>query len=255
MKLIVAKRKTLLVFITLIAIFGNGAIADTQQLAFSDPKRERKPLSVNKNKCRLNDYSIRFDVMHDRIKVGFAMRKLLLTEDVTTLYSNVEASLAFFTFSQTEQSKLLNYPTHGFASAHYVKTKKKPLHKTNTFEYSVTQKEPFSKAMSEVIYDPLSVYDSLRELVCSGLKEDVSLNVQTGKEVELYQFTYKGIHKLNLSIGDVEAVLMVRTRNTSTRETSVWFDINNHYIPVKIQQEKGGETQATIVAMALDLNQ
>jgi hypothetical protein len=254
MKLIIAKRKTLLIFITLIPIFGSGAIAETQQFIFSEPKPEKKSLFVNLKKCRLNAYSIGFDVMHDRIKVGFAKRELLLSEGVTTLSSNLKASYAFFTFTQTEQSKLSTYPTNGFASAHYLKTRKKPFHKQSRTEYSIVQKEPFSRIRPEVIYDPLSVYDHLRELVCSGLKEDVSLNVQTDTDVDLYHFTYKGLHKLNLPTGDVKAVLMVRTRNTSTRETSVWFDINTYYLPVKIQQTKDGDTQAAIVATALDVN-
>lgn len=255
MKLATEMLKPVLVFVILISILGDNVIAETQQPLITDSKSEIKPLTVNINKCRLNGYSIKFDVLHGSDKVGSASRTLVVNEGVTTLSTALEASIAFFTFSQREQSKLLAYPELGFVSAHYLKTKKKPFHKKNTIVYSIKQKEQFSKNISEVVYDPLSVYEHLRELVCSGLKEDVSLMVQTEKEVEQYQFTYKELHKLNLSIGDIEAVLMVRTRNTSTRETSVWFDINNHYIPVKIQQEKGGETQATIVATALDLNQ
>lgn len=214
-----------------------------QQETGSEIAAIKDATDINVEACRLNNYHIKFNVMDGKKKAGKAERRLWRQGNNMQLHSKVKASVAFMTFEQSEQSELSAYVSNGLQSVNYSKTKKKPFKKAKTNTYAIDR-----------VFDPLSVYDHLRELVCSGLSSNIVLNVQDEKRINAYQFSYHGKHKLSLPLGEVDAVLVKRTRPTSTRETSIWFDTNNHYLPVQIQQEKEGETQATLVAKSVSVN-
>jgi hypothetical protein len=252
MELAREKYNKLLCLIGLMLLIANYAKADIQQEILADTVFEIVQPSVDVAKCRLESYSVTFDVMDRKRKVGSANRKLSSLNSQTTLSSSLSASVAFLSFSQSEQSTLSRYEDRGFESDEYLKTRKNPFKKATTTRYEISQNHS-EKDVEDVlvsVFDPLSVYDHLRELVCSGLTTNTLLLVQEEREIETYQFVYKGAQRLQLPVGDIDSILMVRTRSTSTRETSIWFDINNYFIPVKIQQEKDGDTQAVLLANA-----
>lgn len=201
-------------------------------------------LNINTLQCRLKSYELQFDLIRDEYNVGQAERSLKsLNNTGMQLQSNVTASVAFMEFVQKEISELPNYTANGLVPVKYTKQQKKPFKSKTTKSYLIKQDVSSNRS-----FDPLSVYDHLRELVCSGLKTDITVDVQEQKEKTQYHFLYKGKHTISLPIGDVDTVLMIRTRKTSSRETSIWFDINHNYVPVKIQQVNNGENQAILMA-------
>jgi len=207
--------------------------------------------TINIKKCRLTEYFIVFDVIRDSFIVGIATRALKPAnkDNYFMLSSSLTASMAFMKFTQKENSVLKSYNHTGFYSSEYSKFSKKPLKKEIKYRYPVNTS--VSSGVNRT-FDPLSVYDHLRELACSGLTHDIKLNVKEKNEVTQYYFEYKGEQVLTITKGEAETILFVRTRKTSNRETSIWFDVNRDFLPVKIQQDKDGEIQAVLTAKSIN---
>ncbi|MEQ3657840.1 MAG: DUF3108 domain-containing protein [Glaciecola sp.] len=237
-----------LYLVALIVFSGPLAIAADREVEHANAQSDSSNLLIDIEKCRLSGYSVLFDIMEGSKRVGKASRTLTTADKLTQLSSHVEASIAFLSFTQSEQSTLDDYPSAGFASNQYLKSRKKPLSKTKTTKFSIAQNSLPNGKAKHAIFDPLSVYDHLRELVCSGLKQDLALEVQEETEIQRYYFEYRGLQQLQQGNITKDAILMVRTRPASSRETFVWFDTNNRFLPIKIEQEKNGKTQATLVA-------
>jgi hypothetical protein len=209
------------------------------------------PLIINIKVCRLANYIVKFDLIRGNSSVGKAIRELKQVNkngDIHLL-SNLTASMAFMKFIQNERSILIDYKENGLYSSEYSKYTKKPFKKEVKQTYLVNERATRNVTR---IFDPLSVYDHLRELACSGLRTNITLNVQEEKEVSQYHFEYKGEQFLQMPMGGAETILFVRKRKTSTRETSIWFNKSNHFLPIKIQQKKAGDTQAVLVAKSID---
>nr|WP_297347425.1 DUF3108 domain-containing protein [uncultured Glaciecola sp.] len=204
--------------------------------------------------CRLGHYDVEYEVKDGERKAGDAKRVLSSIDGVTSLYSRIDASIAFLQFSQSEKSILPNYQLKGLVPEEYTQVKKKPFKKVKTTSFSILQTNSVDDDLSSPIFDPLTVYDHLRELVCLGLREDVELKVQDGQNTENFQFSFKGQESLQLPIGSADAILMVRTRKTNSRETSIWFDMNRQFLPIKIEQKNDGDAQATLVASSVKVD-
>ena len=201
--------------------------------------------------CRLNNYLVQFDVMRGQAKIGKATRELTHTKHPKRLLSNFSASMAFLQFSQKEQSILPQYNEFGFYSSEYLKQTKKPFKSRQEERQFVN--ETMSKD-SNLLLDPLSVYEHLREQVCSGLRENVSFNVLNKNEIFTYYFEYRGLENLKLAQRTTKAFRFVRTRKTNARETSIWFAADYHFLPIKIEQQKDGDTQALLLATSAIAN-
>lgn len=206
---------------------------------------------IEAKKCRLANYMIKFDLLHGESNVGKATRELKQANKHSDVHllSSLTASMAFVKFIQKERSVMKDYIDTGFYSSEFSKYVKKPFKKEIKQIYTI---DALDSNNGLTLLDPLSVYDHLRELACSGLKANITLNVQEEKEVTQYHFEYKGEETLQLPMGEAQTIFFVRTRKTSTRETSIWFNINQYFLPVKIQQEKDGDTQAVLVAKSID---
>lgn len=240
-------------FVSLIFYFGGMPVAASTEVKQEPAQSSIPSLNVDVGKCRLSGYSVLFDVMEGSKRVGQANRTLSSADGAASLSSHLEASIAFLSFTQSEQSILGHYQSLGFVSDKYIKKRKRPLSKTKITRFTVTQNSLHGDEPTGALFDPLSVYDHLRELVCSGLQNNVSLNIQEEKKIETYHFTYKGIKQLRQANRLIDTILMVRTRPSSSRETFVWFDANSHFLPVKIKQEKNGDTQAVLVANSIEV--
>jgi hypothetical protein len=203
--------------------------------------------SIDLKKCRLANYVVKYEAKRGNTTVGHASRELkkVSKDGDMQLLSNLSASMAFMKFIQKERSLLRQYEETGLYSTEYSKSTKKPFRSETSNTYTI-YKTPSEKNIGS--FDPLSVYDHLRELVCSGLRSDISLKVQDENEVIEYYFEFRGEQTLEIPMGVLQTILFVRTRKTSTRETSIWFNKNFHFLPVKIEQEKDGDIQAVLVA-------
>lgn len=223
--------------------------------AFSAPtdtsEMQALPVTViNLEQCRLANYIVEFDIKRGSSNVGNAVRGLKTAEQGKDmiLFSSLKASMAFLTFSQQERSVIAHYENVGFYSSEYTKQVKKSFRRATDENYVIN---PIEGEHPADLFDPLSVYDHLRELSCSGLRSNLTLNVKDENEIRPHYFEYQGEQILELPIGTTETLLFVRTRKTSSRETSIWFSINDHFLPVKIEQEKEGDTQGVLIATSI----
>lgn len=209
------------------------------------------PLLINIKSCRLANYIVKFDLMRGNSIVGKATRELKQAnrDGDIHLLSSLKASMAFMKFIQNERSILSDYKEKGLYSSEYNKHTKKPFKKEVKQTYPVNER---STSNDLRILDSLSVYDHLRELACSGIRTNIILNVQKEQKISQYYFEYKGEQILQTPMGDTQTILFVRKRKTSTRETSIWFNKSNHFLPIKIQQNKAGDTQAVLVAKSIN---
>ncbi len=240
-------RNVLVLAISLAMLPGHAAAIDIEDVQI------KTDLTINTEQCRLRNYAIEFDVMRDNSNIGRASRELIQDSKGldASLVTALTASKIFMEFIQNERSLLPEYDARGFHSSEYSKMVKKPFKSTveNTFLVNLD-----TSANTADLLDPLSVYDHLRELVCSGLREDVIFKVQEDAEIANYYFKYRGEQTIALPKHTAETLLFVRTRKTSTRETSIWFDKNKYFIPVKIEQKKDGDTQALLLATTIGVN-
>ena len=159
--------------------------------------------------------------------------------------------MGFVKFIQKEQSTLPQYLDLGVYSSSYTKQVKKPFKKEKSEQYVVND---MLASGIDMAFDPLTVYEHLRELVCSGLRGDITLMVQEKEKRLLYYFEYKGEAAVSTSNGNMLAYHFTRKRKTSTRETSIWFAHQQHFLPMKIEQEKDGDTQALLIATSISVN-
>lgn len=255
MKWLFQRGKRINAYIVCFLAFALQVNANEPQTLSNNVEQNSSANGIDVERCRLSNYEVSFDVKDGSRSAGKAKRTLKYAENTMRLHTDLRASLAFLKFTQSEDSTLSDYQSSGFISTEYIKTRKKPFKSKETTRYAIEQpmaEKHATTETSEAIFDPLAVYDHLRELVCSGLNKDITLKVQDENEVDSYTFIYKGEQTLELPIGSVETLLVVRVRSTSTRETAIWFDKNNNYLPVKIQQTKDGEIQATLVANAIN---
>jgi hypothetical protein len=254
MKKTLAHRKLVLSCFVLLLILNNRALANYGQSKQTPPALKSILNMQTLSACRIRHYNVEYEVKDGEKTVGDAKRVLSSIDGVTSLHSRVDASIAFLKFSQTEESILTNYQSKGLVPEQYTQVKKKPFKKAKTTSFSILQTNTVDDELSVSVFDPLTVYDHLRELVCLGLRDDVELTVQDGKNTEQFQLSFKGQETLLLPIGNVEVLLMVRTRKTNSRETSIWFDVNRQFLPVKIEQAKDGDKQATLVASSVKVD-
>ncbi|WP_192811510.1 DUF3108 domain-containing protein [Idiomarina xiamenensis] len=61
-----------------------------------------------------------------------------------------------------------------------------------------------------------------------------------------FTFVRDGVENLNLPYGKVDAILIKRIRENSSRETHYWFAPSLNYVLVKLRQWKDGDEQATL---------
>jgi len=220
------------------------------------PQHDKAPIAdttvpaINIKECRLANYMVEFDLKRGNANVGNATRglKQLSQSNDMSLFSSLTASMVFMKFTQKEYSVITNYDDLGFYSSQYIKQAKKPFKKEEKETYSVNQmvdEHPTN------LLDPLSVYDHLRELSCSGLRSNITLKVKEKKDIQPYYFEYKGERNLALPMGPTKTILFVRTRKTSRRETSIWFNKDYHFLPVKIEQQKDGYSQAVLTVKSI----
>jgi hypothetical protein len=254
MKITLDHCKLVLSCFVLLFILNNSALANYGQSDQTPPALGSISNMQTFSACRIRHYNVEYEVKDGERTVGDANRVLSSIDGVTSLYSRVDASIAFLTFSQTEKSILPNYQLKGLVSEQYTQVKKKPFKKAKTTSFSILQTNSVDDDLSAPIFDPLTVYDHLRELVCLGLREDVELKVQDGKNTEKFQFSFKGQESLQLPIGSVDAILMVRIRKKNSRETSIWFDVNRQFLPIKIEQKNDGDAQAKLVASSVKVD-
>lgn len=202
-----------------------------------------KPLpAVDIKNCRVANCHLQYNAFKGHIKLGRATKQLSHESQTSqaTLLSTVRVSAGPLKFVQEEGSVLSQYDTLGFTTSTYTYKSKKPFKKFTRKEYAVNNLSPEKQSLlkTKTLLDPLAVYEHLRELVCSGLREDVNFKIKEDDGEQTYQFIYKGLQQLTLNKGTINTILLVRTRQNSSRETSIWFAIDKAFLPIKIVQKK-----------------
>ena len=67
----------------------------------------------------------------------------------------------------------------------------------------------------------------------------MSYRVADGGKLKTYVFRYRGQHSISTPFGDVDTLVMERTRSGATRKTTFWLAPSLDYLPVHIEHREG----------------
>ncbi len=83
-------------------------------------------------------------------------------------------------------------------------------------------------------------------------KNDFNYEVINKQELKPYNFKKSELEKINTKLGELNTIKVVRKREGSSRETTLWLAEKLHYIPVRIKQTKDGSTKFEMDIKKLD---
>ena len=81
--------------------------------------------------------------------------------------------------------------------------------------------------------------------------EPGSYPILDGEDIDIYEFKRVGEERLKVPAGTFNTVKFRRQRRGSSRSTLIWFAPEQDYLPVRIDQQKDGETSVTMTALLL----
>jgi len=157
------------------------------------------------------------------------------------------------------ESSLFKYSEHGFQPVQYIREDGTDdvdndsdirFDWSENIAHSVYEGEPKDIPIAPGMLDRLAadiiVINELRAGRTPGGYDIVDRN-----SVRRYEFTKLGDEEMEVPAGTFDTVKYRRQRPDSTRSTLIWYAKDHNYLPVRIEQQKRGETKITMVAMNL----
>lgn len=74
-------------------------------------------------------------------------------------------------------------------------------------------------------------------------EDNLNYEVINKQELKPYNFKKSNTEKLKTEIGEFDTIKVVRKREGSSRETTLWLAEQLHYLPIRIKQTKDGSTK------------
>ena len=98
--------------------------------------------------------------------------------------------------------------------------------------------ESWHMAIPDHTFDKQNHLLALMLDLASGARSS-SYRVADGGKLKTYAFRYRGQQSISTPFGDLDTVMMERTRSAATRKTTFWLAPSLDYLPVHIEHREG----------------
>jgi len=115
---------------------------------------------------------------------------------------------------------------------------------------SVYEGNPTTLPLKQDVYDRISA-DVVIMMDLRNGRQPRELRIAEKNQLREYTFTFQGEETVAVPAGTYRTVKYLRQRTGSSRSTLIWFAMDAHFVPVRMEQLKRGKTNVTSVATSL----
>lgn len=120
-----------------------------------------------------------------------------------------------------------------------------------TLDFNYRGKIGKASLVQPPLYDRLSSMLGVMQALSED-KREVALQVFDGDEIKQMRFEASNGELLSTPMGEIQALLVKRIRDNSSRKTLTWYAPSLNFLPVKIEQFKRGELVGRLEITSID---